>query len=117
MGWIHLENMEFYAYHGHFKEEQVVGNKFLVNLDIKTDISKAAKTDDLEDALNYQQVYDTVKKQMEVNSSLLEHIANRIINALYESFEDKIQKIILRVSKLNPPLSGKVQRVSISIER
>ncbi len=117
MGWIHLENMEFYAYHGHFKEEQVVGNKFLVNIDIKTDISKAAQTDKLEDTLNYQAVYDIIKKQMETSSSLLEHVANRIMDALYEAFEENIQKIILRVSKLNPPLGGKIKRVSISLER
>ena len=44
MGLIEIEGMEFYAYHGHFKEEQVVGNKFLVNVSIETDCEKAAKS-------------------------------------------------------------------------
>jgi 7,8-dihydroneopterin aldolase/epimerase/oxygenase len=43
--------MEFYAYHGHFKEEQVVGNKFLVSIAIETDCSKAAESDQFNDAL------------------------------------------------------------------
>jgi dihydroneopterin aldolase len=57
MGVIEIEGMEFYAYHGHFAVEQIVGNRFIVDLALNTDCSKAAKSDDLENALNYQNAY------------------------------------------------------------
>ena len=61
MGLIQLENMEFYAYHGHYKEEQIVGSKFLITLSMKTDLKKAAKTDNLKDTVNYHKAYQVVK--------------------------------------------------------
>ena len=57
MGTILLEGMEFFAYHGHFKEEQIIGTKFIVELEIEYDSSTAEKSDKLHDALNYQEVY------------------------------------------------------------
>ncbi|MFC2119233.1 dihydroneopterin aldolase, partial [Bacteroidota bacterium] len=75
MGQIQIEGMEFYAHHGHFAEERIIGNKFLLDLFIDTDCKKAAETDKLEDALNYQEVYEIVKQQMEIKSHLLENVA------------------------------------------
>ena len=61
MGQLVLENMEFYAHHGHFDEEQTIGGRFTVDLVIDTDFSKAAETDNLEDAVDYSLVYEMVK--------------------------------------------------------
>ncbi len=117
MGFIEIENMEFYAYHGHFKEEQVVGNKFLVTITIETDVYTPGKTDNLDDALDYQKVYKIIKRQMSIKSNLIENIAKRIIDALYVELGDKIKNIKLKLSKINPPLGGKIDRVSVVIER
>jgi dihydroneopterin aldolase len=116
MGLIKIENMEFYAYHGHFKEEQIVGNRFLVDLAIETDMQVPAKSDDLEDALNYQIAYNIVKEEMQVKSHLLEHIAGRILDNLYNNFTT-IKKAEVKVSKMNPPMGGKMERVSITLSR
>ena len=116
MGVIEIEGMKFYAYHGHFKSEQIVGNHFEVNIKIETDCSKAALSDKLEDALNYQLVYETIKKVMQVKSSLLENVANRILDSLYEQF-DGIEKVRLKISKLNPPMGGEIEKVSVTLER
>jgi len=51
---IELVNMEFYAYHGCFREEQIIGNKFVVSMSVEADVSKATISDDLADTLNYQ---------------------------------------------------------------
>ena len=75
MGKIHLESMEFYAFHGHYEEEQIVGNRFLVDLIIESDMSLPAETDDLNDAVNYQEAYRLVKREMKKKSKLLENIA------------------------------------------
>lgn len=116
MGLIQIENMEFYAYHGHFKEEQIVGNRFLVDLTIETDMQVPAKSDDLKDALNYQIAYNIVKEEMQIKSHLLEHIAGRILDSLYNSF-DTIKIATVKVSKMNPPMGGKMEKVSVILSR
>ena len=116
MGLIVIENMEFYAFHGHYREEQIVGNRFIVDLSIETDMSVPSKSDNLKDAVNYQQAYQIVKAQMDRKSYLLENIAGRILNALYEEMEG-IKKATVKVSKVNPPIGGKVGSVSVIMER
>jgi len=116
MGLIQIENMEFYSFHGHFKEERIVGNKFLVDLTIETDMTAPAMSDNLKDAVNYQKAYEIVKSQMERKSYLLEHIAGRILDAIYSEMEGII-KITIKVSKLNPPMGGKIGSVSVVMSR
>ena len=116
MGQIQIENMEFYSFHGHFKEEQIVGNKFLVDLTIETDLKIPSESDNLRDAVDYQRIYLITKLQMEKKSHLLEHIAARIIDAIYTEMEG-IQKITVKVSKMNPPMGGKIGSVSVTLSR
>ena len=108
--------MEFYSFHGHFKEERIVGNRFLVDLTIETDMKIAAESDNLKDAVNYQLVYEIVKQQMELKSHLLEHIAGRILDAIYEEME-AVSKVTVKVSKMNPTMGGKIGSVSIVLCR
>lgn len=116
MGLIQIENMEFYAYHGHYHEERIIGNRFLVNLDIETNMDEPAKSDQLHDAVNYQEAYNLVKKEMKVKSYLLENIAQRIIDAIYSNFKH-IRKVSVKVSKMNPPMGGKIEKVSVTISK
>ncbi len=112
---IELTNMEFYAYHGHYEEEQRVGNRFRVDLWLEVDASAAAGSDELEDAVNYVAVYECVREQMEIPSRLLEHLSGRIIAALRRRFPT-VGGLRLRVSKLAPPLGGQVEKVSLITE-
>jgi dihydroneopterin aldolase len=116
MGLIQIEGMEFYAFHGHFKEEQIVGNKFLIDVTIETDMEKPMESDSLKDAVNYQRAYEVVKREMQKKSHLLEHIAGRILNALYSDLEG-IKKATVKVSKMNPPVGGRVNSVSVVVSR
>jgi len=106
--------MEFFAYHGCFAEEQIIGNKFIVDLEFSTDTEKAERTDDLNSTVNYQHVYDVVKAEMDVKSKLLEHVARRILRALHKQFPT-ITNSKVTVSKMNPPLKGRVDKVSITL--
>ena len=117
MGLIEIEGMEFYAYHGHYKEERVVGNRFLLYLKMETNTEIAENSDDIDDALNYQIVYELIKEQMQKKSYLLENIASRILDAIYEQFETQIISSELKVSKLNPPMGGQIESVSITLKR
>jgi len=116
MGQIQIEGMEFYAFHGHFREEQIVGNKFLVDLTIEADTQKPAISDNLKDAVNYQNAYEIIKAEMGKKSYLLENIAGRILDALYRELPG-ITRATVKVSKLNPPVGGKVHSVSVVVSR
>lgn len=117
MDQISIENMEFYAFHGHYHEEQIVGSKFLVNLTIEADLDKASVSDALKDTINYQAVYRVVKEEMETKSKLLESIAKRIIDSIYTHFEE-IQKVTVKISKINPPIGGgRIEKVSVTLSR
>jgi len=114
MSKISLENMEFHAYHGCLEHEQTLGNTFIVNISMELDTKLAGETDNLEHTLNYQLVYDVVKAQMEIPSKLIEHVGQRLLDNIMRSFP-QIEVLEVSLSKLNPPLGGKVERVTIQL--
>ncbi len=114
MALIEIEEMEFYAFHGHFDVEKVAGNRFLVNLKMEADCSKAGQTDKLEDTLDYQKAYLAVKEEMAIPSDLLEHVAQRIIDRIKSEFQEA-QKVTVKVSKMNPPMGGQIGKVSVAL--
>lgn len=117
MDLISIENMEFYAFHGHYREEQIVGSKFLVSLTVEADLDMPAASDNLKDTINYYTAYRLVKEEMEKKSKLLENIAKRIIDTIYDHF-DGILKVTVKVSKMNPPMGGgRIEKVSITLSR
>jgi 7,8-dihydroneopterin aldolase/epimerase/oxygenase len=116
MGIIEIEGMEFYAYHGHYEEERIVGNRFLLDLKIEADCDVAAKTDQIKDAVNYQVAYKIIKEQMLEKSHLLENIAQRILDALYQNMKG-IKKATIKVRKMNPPMGGQIKCVSVTMSK
>ncbi len=116
MSKIILEKMEFQAYHGVLEHEKELGNTFLATIVMEVDTDKAAYTDHLEDTVNYQLIYNSIKKQMEIPSNLIEHLAQRIVDKLMNKFL-RIQYLSLTLSKMNPPLGGKVEKVTIMMEK
>lgn len=115
MALIDIEGMEFYAFHGHFDVEKIAGNRFLVNLKIEADLSKAGQTDKLADTLDYQKAYLAVKEEMAIPSDLLEHVSQRIINRIKAEFPE-VRKVTVKVSKMNPPMGGPIEKVSVTME-
>lgn len=113
MGVILLEGMEFYAYHGYYDHEREKGNYFTVDLKVNADLSKAAVTDNLDDTLDYGVFYEVIKKEMEIPSKLLEHVAGRILEKL--STDTKAEEIEITISKKNPPVSGKATRSAVTL--
>ena len=116
MAKIYLEDMEFYAFHGCFEEEREIGTRFKVDLQFETNTEKAQNTDNLEDTVNYLSVYQVVKREMEISSKLLEHVGQRILNAVFAEFPE-VERAKVKVSKLNPPLGGKLGAVCVEIEK
>jgi len=115
MGTISLHNMEFFAHHGCFEEEQLIGTFFSIDIDIETDLSKAAQSDNLDDTLNYQTVYNVVEREMKIPSKLLEHVAQRILYALREE-SNNIESTVITIRKINPALGGKVGYSAVTMK-
>ena len=112
MAIINLENMEFYAYHGCFQEERVVGTKYVISVSLAVDMQQAMASDNLHDTINYQEVYSIIKEEMDKPSNLIEHVAGRIQHRLKERFPQSTQQTI-SLSKFNPPLGGQIEKVTI----
>lgn len=115
MSVISIEGMEFYAYHGCFAEEQLIGTWFVVDLFLDVDTVEAEKSDNLHHTVNYLEVYQVVKREMEINSKLLEHVGRRILDAVGSSFF-LVRHARVKVRKMNPPLGGKMDFVSLTLE-
>ena len=115
MSVISIEGMEFFAYHGCFKEEAIIGTKFRIDLFLKSDTRKAEVSDELSDTVNYQRVYAFIKEEMQTRSKLLEHVGRRILNRLKKEFPE-VNAATVKIRKLNPPLGGKMDFVAVELE-
>ncbi|MFY0607456.1 MAG: dihydroneopterin aldolase [Cyclobacteriaceae bacterium] len=114
VGSISLEGMEFYAHHGFYPEERIIGNKYEVSVNLEVDFQEAADHDSLEGTINYETIYDEVKNIMSVETKLLEHIAAKIISRLKKSFPQLVS-VEVSVSKLNPPIKGLCKRATVTL--
>jgi dihydroneopterin aldolase len=114
MGVIQINGMRFYAHHGCFEEERKIGTNFRVDLRFETDTVRAECSDRIEDTVSYLDVYQVVKKEMAIPSNLLENVARRICNAVLSGFPS-VDGVSAVVYKLNPPLGGQMESVSVEV--
>jgi dihydroneopterin aldolase len=115
MGLIAVEGLQFYSHHGYHKEEQVLGGKYIVDIYMKLNIDEAAETDNLKKTINYEEIYQLTKSEMEVHAKLIEHVCKRILNKVKAKYP-KVEYLKVRVSKHSPPLKGHVDRVYVELE-
>ncbi len=115
MGIIKLKNIRTYSYHGCLIEEAKIGSDYSVDLEVKTDLRKSAVSDDLKDTVDYVLLNRIVVEEMAIRSNLLEHVAHRIIKRIFDEVS-AVSRITLAVSKLNPPIGGDVEAVTIEME-
>jgi len=115
MGIIKLKNIRTYSYHGCLIEEGKIGSEYSVDLEIKADLEESALTDDLQDTVDYVHLNRIIVEEMAIRSNLLEHVAQRIIKRIFNEIE-AISRVKLGVSKLNPPIGGDVEAVTIEMK-
>lgn len=116
MAKVALEGMEFYAYHGFYAEEQLIGHRYIIDVYVETNISVAAATDDLYKTVNYETIYLVCKVEMRKTTKLIETVAQRILSRLGSQFGKKAQNITVRIRKLHPALGGKVACSFIEVD-
>lgn len=116
MGKITLHNIRVFTNHGCLEEEGKIGSEYSVNLTVKANLSASAESDELKDTVDYVYLNRVVKEEMAIRSKLLEHVAERILNRIFK--EDVIITFAeIEVSKINPPLGGDVEKVSIILSK
>ena len=114
MGIIKVENIRVFAYHGCLKEETKIGSDYRVDLQVKANLQTSAKTDKLIDTVDYVFLNRIIKEEMAVASHLLETVAKRILNRIFKE-DVKVKKGTVSISKLNPPIGGDVESVTIKM--
>lgn len=115
MGTIKLQNIRTFSFHGCLMEESKIGSDYSIDLEIKTDMRKSAVSDDLHDTVDYVHLNKVVVEEMAIRSKLLEHVAHRIIKRIFDEIP-AVSRVMVSVSKLNPPIGGDVEAVTVVME-
>ncbi|MEW9672706.1 dihydroneopterin aldolase [Ammoniphilus sp. 3BR4] len=114
---IYFNGMEFYGYHGVYPEENKLGQRYLVDVELYLDLSKAAETDDLQFTINYAQVYELCKMVVENETfQLVEKVAQQIAERALQKFQ-LLDELMVRVTKPDPPIPGHYDSVAVEIKR
>ena len=110
-----LPRVRFYAHHGVDPQEQLTGAYFHVGIEADTDFNEAMQTDRLEGTVSYADLYESIKTEMDIPSKLLEHVAGRILQRLFDDFTS-ISRIRLTLTKENPPMGADCREAGVEIE-
>ena len=112
--YILLRNLKFHAYHGVLPQERLAGNDYTVDLKIKYDVSKALVSDEVDDTLNYAEVYELVSQEMAVPSALVERVAGRIGDRIFRRFQG-VTEVELKIIKVNPPMGADCDGAGVEV--
>ncbi len=113
---IEVEGIKLFGYHGCLDEEGKIGTDYRVNVTVWGDLSRPARTDDLQDTLDYVIINRIVKEEVAIRSKLIEHVASRILDRLLAEMPTT-EKAEIKLSKLYPPINGDVESVSVVMSR
>lgn len=103
--YIYLQDVRFHAFHGVTPIEKKVGSDFTVSVRVAVDISAAVDHDIVDVTLDYAALYEVVKREMMIPSSLIEHVAGRIGEAVFANFP-QVKTLDISLTKLNPPMGA-----------
>ena len=112
MGIIKVNNIRVFTNHGCLDEEARIGSEYQVDIKVSADLKKSAQTDQLKDTVDYVHLNKIAKEEMAIRSKLLEHVAQRILDRIFEEIQ-LVEEAEVSVSKINPPIGGNVGEVVI----
>ncbi|MFT4662653.1 MAG: dihydroneopterin aldolase [Patiriisocius sp.] len=114
MGVIKVVGIKSHSFHGCMEEEAKIGADYEVDVELETDFLAAAKEDDLSKTVDYVQVNLIVEEEMAKRSKLIETVGYRITCRIIEEIII-VSKVTAEVKKINPPINGIVDYVSIKV--
>jgi dihydroneopterin aldolase len=112
---INIEGIRLFGKHGCLEEEARIGGQYQVDVYMTTDFTKAAEEDDLSQTIDYCQVYEISKREMDQRSKLIEQVCARIFKSLCNELPP-LKSLRVKVTKYTPPMNGDVREVSVEME-
>ncbi len=111
---IHLHQLNFFAFHGVYEAEKIIGNNFELNIDVSFESDKQVKN--LEQTIDYVAIYEIVKDKMAIPTKLLETLAETIADEIYRS-DTRIISIRVNINKINAPIENFSGRVGVTCQK
>ena len=115
MGKVKVGNIRVYAHHGCLGEETIIGSDYSVDVTVWANLKQASMSDQLADTVDYVHINHIVKEEMGIPSKLLEHVGRRILDRIFLEIPI-VNKVEMGVSKINPPIGGDVEKVTIVLK-
>jgi dihydroneopterin aldolase len=112
MALITVEGIKVYAYHGHLKEESILGGHFLVNVWVDVNTNKVEGSDNLADTIDYVKIIKLVKEQMLIRANMIEVPANKIAEKIIK--ENNVIKVTVELEKVRPPVPAEFKKISVT---
>lgn len=113
---ITIDKLRLHCNHGVLEQERVVGNEFDVTVVFSYDATNAVMSDNIFSAISYAEVITVITRTMQTPSSLLEHVAGRVIDALATAFPS-ILSITVSITKIAPPIPVQMRGVTVTLSR
>jgi len=110
---VSLEGMRFFAYHGFYPEEQLLGTEFLIDVDTELEVFGAGE-DEISNTVNYEKLFQIVSIEMKTPRKLLETVAHAILEQIRHEFL-AVKNIRVTIRKMHPPLGGDVRNSSVEV--
>jgi dihydroneopterin aldolase len=111
---IQLNQLEFYGYHGVYAEERKTGGVYVVQCVLHY-FPQAGVVTELDQTVNYEEVYALIKLRMAEPTPLLETIAMQLCYSIMEKF-GQVEQVYVHVEKKNPPIPAFSGSVSVSYQ-
>lgn len=111
---IHLNQVKLFARHGVLPQERATGTYFYISLRAETDFGPALHTDELTGTVNYADLFEVVRQEMDIPSALLEHVAGRILQRIFREFAG-VSAVWLSITKENPPMGADCRGAGIEV--
>ena len=115
-GTIRLENVRLYGFHGCLKEEEMIGSDYRVDLEVSADLERASRSDSLSDTVDYVLLQSIIREEMAIRTKLIETVAGRILDRVLAEIPE-VMAAGVSVSKINPPIGGDVEQVTVSLHK
>jgi dihydroneopterin aldolase len=115
VGKVKVGNIRVYAHHGCLGEETIIGSDYQIDVVVSANLKQASLSDSLTDTVDYVHINHIVKEEMGIPSKLLEHVGQRILDRIFGEIP-MAHKVEVAVSKINPPIGGDVEKVTIVLK-
>ncbi len=108
---VHVNGVKVRAQHGCWREEEIIGGDYIVDVEMAVDFIEAAKHDDLRATADYVDVVRIIYREMAIRAKLIETVAYRIASSIMA--EVNVASARVKVTKISPPAGGDVNSVSV----